>query len=255
MKIVSWNVNGLRSVYKKGFLKWLEKTNADIICLQEIKAQENQLPPEIIQIAGYHAFFNSAGKKGYSGVGIYTREKPLEISSKIDFTRFDDEGRVLSLIYNKFVLINAYLPHGGRLKENLDYKLSAYARLFDFLRQFQDKEIVLIGDFNIAHQEIDLARPKQNENNTMFTPAERKLIDDLIDLGFTDTFRHFHKEGGNYTWLSYRKNAREKGLGWRIDYAFISPGLRSSLESAFILSEVEGSDHCPIGLSLGKERL
>ena len=164
--------------------------------------------------------------------------------------RFDQEGRILKLKYPDFTLINLYTPHGGRQKENLDYKLKVYNRLLKYLQKFKDRNIILIGDFNIAHQEVDLARPKQNQNNIMFTQEERKRINQIIDLGFLDTFREFHKEGGHYTWWPYFVNARKRNLGWRIDYIFVSKKLVPKLRDAFILSEVMGSDHCPIGIEI-----
>ena len=165
MRILSWNVNGLRAVRKKGFLGWLEKTNADIVCLQETKIQENQLPFDLLYPAEYHSFFNSAQKKGYSGTAVYSQPKPLEIKKKLGLTRFDQEGRFLQLTYPQFTLINLYLPHGGRNQENLTYKLRVYNRLFSYLKKIKDKNLILVGDFNIAHQEIDLARPRENKNN------------------------------------------------------------------------------------------
>lgn len=250
MKIISWNVNGLRAVYKKNFLEWLKKSKADIVCLQEIKIQSEQLPFDLVKPSNFFSYFNSASKKGYSGVAVYTKTKPLKIETSLSLERFDHEGRFLKLKFPDFDLINLYLPHGGRQKENLDYKLEAYDYLFKYLKRQEKQKLVLIGDFNIAHQEIDLARPKQNKNNIMFTQEERKQIDRLINLDFTDSFRQFHQEGGNYTWWPYFANARQRNLGWRIDYAFISKTLIPNLEDAFILSEIKGSDHCPIGIEI-----
>jgi len=250
MKIISWNVNGLRAVYKKGFWEWFEKINADIICLQETKIQEEQLSFDLIKLKNYSSFFNSASKKGYSGVGVFSKKSPLVVKRKLGLKRFDDEGRFLELQYSDFILINLYLPHGGRQKENLVYKLKVYVRLLKYLAKIKNKKIILIGDFNIAHQEIDLARPKQNKNNIMFTPQERKQIDKLLDLGFIDSFRKFHQDGDHYTWWPYFANARERNLGWRIDYTFVSKKLALQIKNAFILSEVKGSDHCPVGLEV-----
>lgn len=250
MKIISWNVNGLRAVYKKNFLKWLEKSGADIACLQEIKAKIEQLPSDLINPKGYFSYFNPATRPGFWGVGVYVRRKPLKIEKVMGLERFDKEGRILKLKYPDFTLINLYTPHGGRQKENLDYKLEVYKYLLNYLKKIKDENIILIGDFNVAHQEIDLARPKNNQNNIMFTPEERKQIDKIIDLGFTDTFRKFNKEGGNYTWWPYFVNARERNLGWRIDYTFTSKTLTPKLKNAFILHKVMGSDHCPIGIEI-----
>lgn len=250
MKIISWNVNGLRAVYKRNFLEWLKSSEADIVCLQEIKIQAEQIPFDLAKPSNFISYFNSASKKGYSGVAVYTKIKPLKVETSLGLERFDQEGRFLKLEFPDFDLINLYLPHGGRQKENLDYKLEAYDYLFKYLKRQKKQKLVLIGDFNIAHQEIDLARPKQNKNNIMFTQEERKQIDRLINLDFTDSFRQFHQEGGNYTWWPYFANARQRNLGWRIDYAFISKTLIPNLEDAFILSEIKGSDHCPIGIEI-----
>jgi len=250
MKILSWNVNGLRAIYKKGFWEWFEKIKADIICLQETKIQDEQLSFDLVKLKNYSSFFNSASKKGYSGVGVFSKKRPLSVKRKLGLKRFDNEGRFLELQYPEFTLINLYLPHGGRQKENLAYKLKVYQFLFKYLQKMNKQKLILIGDFNIAHQEIDLARPKQNKNNIMFTPKEREQIDRLIDLGFTDSFRKFYKEGGHYTWWPYLANARQRNLGWRIDYAFVSKRLTPNLKKSFILSQVKGSDHCPIGIEI-----
>lgn len=250
MKIISWNVNGIRAIYKRNFLNWLTKSRADIVCLQELKAQTEQLPPDLLKPKNYYAYFNQAVKKGYSGVVVYTKQKPIRVDYKLGLKRFDQEGRILKLQYPQFTLINLYLPHGGREKENLDYKLKVYQRLLNYLKRIKNKNIILIGDFNIAHQEIDLARPKDNRNNIMFTPAEREQIDKLINLGFTDTFRKFNQKPGHYTWWPYFNNCRQRNLGWRIDYAFVSTKLIPKLKSAFILNRVSGSDHCPAGFFL-----
>jgi exodeoxyribonuclease-3 len=249
MKIITWNVNGIRNVYKKGFLKFVAKTKPDILCLQEIKIQPEQLEKLTVP-KGYSLFFNCAQKPGYSGVAVLTKKKPERVEDKAGFTRFDREGRFLKLVFPKFILINFYFPHGGRLKENLGYKLKTYRLLLARLAKTKNKPLILAGDFNIAHQEIDLARPKQNRNNIMFTAEERKQLDNLINLGFVDTFRVFHKEGGHYTWLTYYKKAKEKGLGWRIDYCFVSRSLLSCLKDAFILDKITlGSDHRPSGIN------
>ncbi len=248
MKIISWNVNGLRAVYKRNFLGWLKKSGADIICLQEIKIQEDKLPVDLSKPKGFQAFFNFAIKRGYSGVAVYTKIKPLSVERKLGFKRFDKEGRMLKLDFPSFSLINLYLPHGGRQKENLKYKLEVYRRILNFLRKIRNKPFVIIGDFNIANNEIDLARPKDNLDNIMFTLEERKQIEKIIEFGFVDTFRKFHKDGGWYTWWPYRLNARERNLGWRIDYVFVSKSLAPKIKDAFILNNTKGSDHCPIGI-------
>jgi exodeoxyribonuclease-3 len=250
MKIVSWNVNGLRSIYKKGFLKWFNKIKADIVCLQETRVFQKELPLDLLRIKNYHLYFNEAEKKGYAGVAVYTKEKPLKIESKLGLERFDQEGRILKLEYSDFILINLYLPHGGRSKENLDYKLEVYKHLLKYFQKIKDKNVILAGDFNIAHQEIDLARPEENKNNIMFTQEERDQIEKIIKLGFKDSFRMFNKEGGNYTWWPYFVNARERNLGWRIDYIFVSKSLSQNVKNASILKEIMGSDHCPIEIEI-----
>jgi exodeoxyribonuclease-3 len=250
LKILSWNINGIRAVYKKGFLDWLGNSRADIVCLQETKAQEDQLPFDLTRPKDYFSYFNSAKKKGYGGVAVYTKNKPLKVESRFGLKRFGQEGRFLKFKYPAFTLINLYLPHGGRGKENLDYKLKVYRRLISYLKRAKNKNLILIGDFNVAHQEIDLARPKENKNNIMFTPKERGQINRIIKLGYVDSFRKFHKRGGYYTWWAYIAQARERNLGWRIDYAFVSKPLVTKLKDAFILPKVKGSDHCPIGIKL-----
>ncbi len=248
-KIVSWNVNGLRACFKKGVLDWVNQFNPDIICLQEIKAQGQDLPHKIANIEGYYSYFNSAKRKGYSGVAVYTKEKPIKVSNTFGLKRFDKEGRFLLLEFKDFMLLCVYLPHGGRKKENLDYKMETYSRLVKLLDTLKNENVILVGDFNVAHKDIDLARPHQNRNNIMFTPEERRELDDIVDLGFVDAFRLFSSEPGNYTWFSYLKDAREKGLGWRIDYVFVSNLLANRLTNAFILRDISfGSDHCPIGI-------
>ncbi len=248
MKIIAWNVNGLRSVERNGFSAWLKKSGADIVCVEEIKAQQEQIPEDVLALKEYYLYVNPAEKKGYSGVAVFTKEKPLKENYKLGLKRFDEEGRMVQLEYKNFIFIALYLPHGGRFKENLPYKLEVYKHLFNHLRKLKNKNVILAGDFNIAHEDIDLDRPKRNRNNIMFTSEERKQLDMLIDNGFIDTFRQFHKEGGNYTWWPYFANARERNLGWRIDYVFVSQPLSKKLKDAFILNRVQGSDHCPVGI-------
>ena len=250
MKILSWNVNGLRAVYKRDFLSWFAKTGADIVTLQEIKLQQDQIPAELVTPSGYHAFYNFATKPGYSGVVVYSKMRPQSVGTKLGHARFDSEGRFLDLRYSTFQLIALYLPHGGRMKENLPYKLDVYKKLLTYLKTHGTDKMILIGDFNIAHNDIDLARPNQNRDNIMFTLEERKQIDKLVALGLTDTFRAFHKDGGHYTWWPYMANTRARNIGWRIDYAFTSPTMTKKLTDALILPDVPGSDHCPVGVEL-----
>lgn len=251
MKIVSWNVNGLRSIFKKDFLNWFKDENADIVCLQEIKVQEGQIPESLINPEGYFSYFNFAHKKGYSGVVVYTKEKPLVVEKKIGLERFDSEGRILKLEFKDFILINVYMPNGGQQKENLDYKIETYDQLFKYLETIKEKPLVLAGDFNIAHKEIDLAEPEKNQNSIMYTPEERANINKLIERGFSDTFRIFHKDKtGQYTWWSYFSLSRDRNLGWRIDYVFTSKDMTPKVKDAFISTYVMGSDHCPVGVEI-----
>lgn len=250
MTIYSWNVNGLRSVHRHGFLEWLTTTKPDIICLQEIKIQENQIPDEMRNIKGYEAYYNTGTRKGYAGVAVYTRVKPKKVTTVLGMDRFDREGRFLRLDYDDFILIALYIPQGARDQRDMGYKMEAYNLLLKYLSKIKNKRVIVIGDLNIAHTELDLARPKQNIKNTMFTPEERAQIDALENLGFVDTFRMFNKESGNYSWWPYFANARERNLGWRIDYVFASKVLAGNIKKAFICQSAKGSDHCPVGISL-----
>lgn len=255
MKIISWNVNGIKAVYKKNFLTWLNKTGADIVCLQEIKAQESQLSdlfaPDLFGFNEFHLYSNHALKSGYSGVAVFAKTEPLKVKSKLGMAHFDQEGRMLALEYPNFTLVNLYIPHGGRGKENLEYKLETYRNLLRYFRELKDGNTILLGDFNVAHEEIDLARSRENQNNTMFTPEERRQLDKIIELGFVDSFRKFRpNEPGHYTWWPYLADARERNLGWRIDYVFVAKHLEPKLKDAFILSDIRSSDHCPIGIEI-----
>jgi exodeoxyribonuclease-3 len=250
MKIISWNVNGLRSVYRKGFPAWLERSGADIVCVQEVKAQANSTPQDLFSSSPYSFVANYAERPGYSGVGVYTKKKPGRVEMKLGHERFDREGRMVRFDYPEFIFIGLYIPNGARDKRDMAYKLEVYARLFEYLGKTKEKNIVLAGDFNVAHEEIDLARPKENKNNTMFTSEERERIDMLESLGFVDSFRKLHGEGGHYSWWPYFANARERNIGWRIDYVFVSKPLAARLKDAFILPQVAGSDHCPVGVEL-----
>ncbi len=248
MKIVSWNVNGLRAIYRKNFLDNLKKINPDIIGLQEIKAKKNQLSSRLLEVPGYQLILNSAKRPGYSGTAVYTKIKPRSINKNLGFSRFDGEGRLTELGFGDFNIMNLYLPNGGRQKQDMAYKLKTYDKLFSYIKN--KKKLILIGDFNIAHKTIDLARPKENKNNTGFTPEEREKIDQLLDLGFVDTFRMFNKKGDNYSFWAYFAKAREKNIGWRIDYCFVSRDLEEEIKGAFILPQIFGSDHCPVGVEL-----
>lgn len=250
MKIMSRNVNGLRSAEKKDFLKSFKKINPDIFCLQEVRANDSQLNEKIKNIKDYYFILNPAAKKGYAGTAIFSKIKPIKLEKKINFKKFDSDGRVLILHFRKFILINIYMPHGSRDKKNLNYKLKSYEKLFSFLKNKTNKKIILLGDFNIAHTEMDLERPKQNKNNIMFTEKEREQITKLIKLGFVDTFRTLHPKTKKYSWWPYFHNARKRNLGWRIDYIFTSKKLFPKIKKAFILNKIFDSDHCPVGVEL-----
>jgi exodeoxyribonuclease-3 len=251
MKIISWNVNGLRSVVKRGVLEWISKESPDILCFQEIKMQESDIPFDLVYLDDYNSDFNSSRKKGRGGVAIYSKQKPASTNRMLGLERFDEEGRFLELKFPDFTLINVYLPHGGRDKHDLDYKLVVYHQLLLYLKEKGNEDVILLGDFNIAHEESDLARPEGNRDNIMFSPAERFQIDRLIHLGFIDSFRMFNEKPGYYSWWSYMRNARERNLGWRIDYVFISDDLAPRLKDAFILKDISyGSDHSPIGIEI-----
>lgn len=250
MKIISWNINGIRAAWKKGFLDWLRTSRADIVCLQETKAHPNQLPFFLTKPNQHQVFFSSANKKGYSGTAVYTKAQPISVETKFAHPRFAQEGRFIKLKYTQFSLINLYLPHGGRDKHNLDYKLEALHSLFTYLKKLKERNIILTGDFNIAHSELDLAKAKENQNQIKFTPQERKELDQLENLGFTDTFRYLYPQKRAYTWWLKAYQAKKRNIGWRIDYIWLSKNLLPRLKKAFILKEVEISDHCPIGINL-----
>lgn len=252
IRILSWNVNGLRAVHKKGFLDWFNTEKPDILCLQETKAQEEQLPDEIRNIEGYHSFFSSAVKKGYSGVAIYTKQKPLTVKKGFGIEKFDSEGRILITEYPDYILINIYYPNGKAREERLRYKMDFYEAFLEFANKLKKKgkNIIICGDVNTAHKEIDLARPKANEKVSGFLPEEREWMDKFFSNGYLDTFRMFNQEPENYTWWDMVSRARDRNVGWRIDYFFISESLKSKIKDAFILSDVMGSDHCPIGIEI-----
>lgn len=253
MKILSWNVNGLRAVQKKGFLPWLARVKPDVLCLQEIKARPDQLDAEFQDLKGYHTVYNPAKKPGYSGTAIYSREKPDEAWTGIGDARFDDEGRVTAVRFGKLHVISAYFPNSREGGARLDFKVDFCTRFTRLLkrRSEQGEDIVLAGDYNIAHQEIDLARPDDNHENPGFFPRERQAMTEFLAAGFHDVFREeYPKKAGAYTWWSYRTAARERNVGWRIDYANVNASLRSRVRKTWILPDVVGSDHCPVGLEL-----
>lgn len=251
-KILSWNVNGVRAALKKGFLDWIQKESPDVICLQEIKAQVHQLPPELLQIPGYESHWNPAMRPGYSGVALITRKKPLSVFKGFGVSRFDDEGRVIGAEFPEFTLINIYFPNGQSNADRLQYKLDFYDESLKFFKALQKKgkKLVVCGDYNTAHHPIDLAHPKENEKTSGFLAIERAWLDQLCSHGFLDTFRIFNDKPDQYSWWDLRTRSRERNVGWRIDYHFVSGDLKSSLKDAFIQPHVTGSDHCPVGLLL-----
>lgn len=252
LKILSWNVNGLRAAHKKGFLEWLLRERPDILCLQETKAAPDQLPAELKEIAGYRAYFASAERKGYSGVALYTCLEPNEIKAGFGVKRFDVEGRTQIADFGDFLLFNVYFPNGKASAERLRYKMAFYGAFLEYVDKLKAKaeRIVVCGDVNTAHEEIDLARPKENEKVSGFLPRERAWLDEFVGRGFVDTFRMFNREPGQYTWWDLKTRARERNVGWRIDYFFVSGNFKKNVKAAYILPEVTGSDHCPIGVEV-----
>lgn len=253
MKLRSWNVNGLRSVHGKGFLDWFRRENADFVALQEIKATPDQLDPSVRWIEGYKAYFHPAEKLGYSGVAVYSKVEPKEIRYGLGDHFADTEGRVLQLDFGTWTLINAYFPNSQREHARLGFKLefcSAMHRVCQDLRA-QKKTVVLCGDYNIAHQEMDLRNPKENQKNAGFLPEERAWMGSFLESGFVDPFRMTHPgEGGHYTWWSYRPGIRERNIGWRIDYFCVDQESSNRVQESFHQPETTGSDHCPVGLEI-----
>lgn len=253
MKLISWNVNGIRAVQKKGLLDWLAREQPDILCLQETKASPDQLDPELIAPPGYQTYWASADRKGYSGVALYTKIEPLSVVTGLGFPEYDCEGRTIVAEYPDFTLITAYFPNGGRDHSRVPYKMAYKADFLNYCNGLckEGKGVIFCGDVNTAHREIDLARPKQNVKTTGFLPEERIWIDQVVEQGYIDIFRHRNPDlEGAYSWWSNRSGARENNIGWRIDYFFITPDLLERVVDAQIHPEVLGSDHCPISLTL-----
>lgn len=249
MKLVSWNVNGLRAVLRKNFLEYLDSESPDILCLQETKAS----PDDVEQLwpRGYTTYWNTARRKGYSGTAIFTQTRPLKVSQGIGHKDHDEEGRVLTAEYADFFLVNVYVPNSKRDLTRLPYRQVWDRDFLGYLKTLErEKPVVLCGDFNVAHSEIDLAHPKANMKNHGFTPEERAGFSSFLQAGFVDTFREFEKGPGHYSWWSQMTGARARNVGWRLDYFLISPSLRPRLKSAFIRHQIFGSDHCPVGIEL-----
>ncbi|KPA12154.1 exodeoxyribonuclease III [Candidatus Magnetomorum sp. HK-1] len=249
-KLLSWNVNGIRAIEKKGFVEMVKEMDPDIIGIQETKAQKDQLSKDLLNISGYQSFWNSAEKKGYSGVAVYSKTSPLSVKMGFDSPEHDIEGRSITLEFSDFYLINLYFPNAQDKLKRIDYKITFNQALLEYVDQLkQNKTVVLCGDFNVAHTPIDLANPKKNEKNAGYSPKEREWFSLFIDAGYVDTFRQFNKKPDLYTWWSYRFKAREKNIGWRIDYFCVDEKSKKRVKDAYILSNVMGSDHCPVGIT------
>jgi exodeoxyribonuclease-3 len=252
IRIASWNVNGIRGALKKGFLDWIAASSPDILCVQETKAAIDQLPQELNEIPGYRAHWHSALKKGYSGVGVFTKEEPSAVKVGLGIERFDSEGRFLQLDFADFTLMNIYFPNGKASSERLKFKMEFYDAFLDYVEEVRKSQnrIIFVGDVNTAHNEIDLARPKENSKVSGFLPIERAWMDRAASLGYVDTFRHLHPDRVEYSWWDLKSRARERNVGWRIDYVFVTREMLPSVKAAFIMTDVMGSDHCPVGIDL-----
>ena len=250
MKLISWNVNGLRAVVNKGFCEAFKSLDADVFCIQETKMQEGQLD---IAINGYKQYFNSATRKGYSGTAIFTKIEPIQVNYGIGIEEHDQEGRVITLEFEKFYLVNCYTPNAKRELERLDYRMQWEDDFRKYLLKLdKTKPVILCGDLNVAHQEIDLKNPKTNRGNAGFTDEERSKMTELLDSGFVDSFRYLYpNQSDSYSWWSYMGHAREKNIGWRIDYFIVSEKLKKYIEEAKIHPDIFGSDHCPVELIIG----
>ena len=257
MKLYSWNVNGIRAAERKGFLDWLDQFQPDVLCLQETKARVDQLGSSLIKDHGYHTYWHSAQKAGYSGVATFCKEEPYFIQEGLGIDRFDAEGRVLITEHENFLLYNIYFPNGQKDDTRLNYKLDFYDELLPIVNDQVENgnNVIITGDWNTAHNAIDLARPKENEKTSGFMPIERERIDTYVSHGWVDTFRHFHSDSDRYTWWTYRFGARERNIGWRIDYFFVNETLVQQLDDADIHPDIMGSDHCPVSLTLKKDSL
>lgn len=253
MKLISWNINGIRAVLKKGFIDFIKTNTPDVLCLQEIKISEAVQQASIFDFAGYHIYWNSALRPGYSGTAVLVRDghpQPLSVSNGFGEELFDNEGRTQVLEFAKFYLVNCYFPNSNAELSRLDYKMDYNDYLADNLKKLEkQKPVIVCGDFNVAHKEIDLARPKENVGKPGFTKEERSWMDKFIKLDFVDTFRLINGDKIQYSWWSYRAYARERNVGWRIDYFFASSGAKKNIKDAFILDQITGSDHAPVGIT------
>ena len=254
-QIVSWNVNGIRACFNKGaFFEYLDKQEPDLLFVQETKLHVEQVPPELENPRGYYSIWHSGERKGYSGVALFTKDKPLQLFDKIGIEDIDREGRIIGAEYEGYIAFGVYFPNGQSGDERLNYKLYFYDEFFKYIERLKEtsgKAIIITGDYNTAHNEIDLARPKENEQTSGFMRIERDWLDKVVsEYKFADTFRHYNKNPDEYSWWSYRARARERNVGWRIDYCFITEEHINSVNDVFIQQEVKGSDHCPVGMNL-----
>ncbi len=249
MKLISWNVNGIRACLTKGFEEVFKKMDADIFCLQETKCQPDQIN---LEFQGYTSYWNSAEKKGYSGTAIFTKQKPINVTYGIGIEEHDKEGRVITLEFERFYMVDIYTPNSKRELERLEYRQIWEDEIRKYLLKLNEtKPVIMCGDLNVAHKEIDLKNPKTNRHNAGFTDEERNKMTELLDSGFTDTFRYLYPEKENaYSWWSYMGHAREKNVGWRIDYFIVSKSIEKQIKEAKIYPEIMGSDHCPVGLEI-----
>lgn len=249
MKLISWNVNGLRAVLKKGFEDFFYDIDADIFCIQETKMQEGQI--ENFDLKGYKQFWNSAIKKGYSGTAVFTKKEPINVTYGIGKEEHDKEGRVITLEFEKFYLVNIYVPNSKRELERLDYRMIWEDEIRSYLCKLNEKKpVIMCGDLNVAHEEIDLKNPKTNRRNAGFTDEERGKMTELLNANFIDSFRYIYPEKIAYSWWSYMGSAREKDIGWRIDYFIVSEDIKTKIKDAYIFKDIYGSDHCPVGLDI-----
>lgn len=252
MRIISWNVNGIRAIWKKGFLDWMKEESPEILCLQETKIQLDQLTDEMKDVEGYHSFFHQAEKKGYSGTAIYTKEEPIRVWRGLLDEEFNHEGRTLIAEYSSFILMNIYFPNGQMNDDRLAFKMRFYDALMAYADELvaSGKKLIICGDYNTAHTENDIKNAKSNEKRSGFLPIERAWIDTFIEHGYVDAWRRLKPEEVKYSWWSYRFSARKNNTGWRIDYHFVSENLFENVTGAEIHNDVLGSDHCPISIDL-----
>jgi exodeoxyribonuclease-3 len=252
LNLWSWNVNGLRAAINKGFIETILREQPDWLGLQETKLQEHQIPSELGILSNYYMYWSHSQRKGYSGVAVFTKKEPQEILYGFGIPEFDSEGRIIRCFYDNFIIYNIYFPNGQMSEERLNYKLNFYDKCLEVMEEDRKKSpmVIVTGDFNTAHKEIDLANPKENEKTSGFLPIERAWLDKIVAMGWIDTFRMFHPEPQRYSWWSYRTNARPRNVGWRIDYFFVNEEAKDRIIDADIRDDIMGSDHCPVTLRI-----